>query len=344
MPNVPPMSSVKEIRIRPLGALLLCFALGAAACGGDDSSNGSNGTNGTNGVNGTNGTQPEDDVPDRVSYVDTLVIPEVNNGTPACCIDFGDRSKNPGVDNAFASLADQLSGFADLQTTVDESLEDGSQILLLNHVGLVDENDGFRLEGLLGEFAGATTYTEASAGTGTFTIDPSSFVGGEALISMQGDMEGGAMTAGPDDFVLSLPLGDVTITINVSEALLTGDATLDSETQVSYINGELSGYLLVDEIFNGLNAYLDAECECLGLDGDVFVQDGETLEWSANCAEDAGTCTESGCENIGTGLACGLLPTIMQSVADIDTNNDTQRYEGLSVGLQFTGQTATIVE
>jgi hypothetical protein len=290
---------------------LLCtlLAAGALACGSDGSSADVDG--GSGGDGGGGGGNPDasiDDVPDRLSYIDTLTIPSVSGQEPSCCYDFGEISKNgTGTDdNALAIIANNpLLEFAgiDFQQVLDDTLENGDQVLLLNHVGLTGPDDSFRMDGLQGDFAEGTTYTEASAGV-------------------------------------------TTLTATVKEARISGAATL-SETAASYTGGELSGYILVDELFAGLNAYA-ATCTCLGLSGDLFAKGPDGL-WDSDCVANAATlCAEEpDCATIAgsevfEGQACPLVPDLIQNNADIDLNDDPAVYEGLSVGFEWTGQNAAI--
>ncbi|MBT8495273.1 MAG: hypothetical protein KJO07_19660, partial [Deltaproteobacteria bacterium] len=200
---------------------LLCTLLAASAlaCGSDGSSADVDG--GSGGDGGGGGGNPDasiDDVPDRLSYIDTLTIPSVSGQEPSCCYDFGEISKNgTGTDdNALAIIANNpLLEFAgiDFQQVLDDTLENGDQVLLLNHVGLTGPDDSFRMDGLQGDFAEGTTYTEASAGTGSFVIDPSSYDGnGDALISLTGGLTGTDMAVGPGDFAFEIPFGVTTLT------------------------------------------------------------------------------------------------------------------------------------
>jgi hypothetical protein len=41
---------------------------------------------------------------------------------------------------------------------------------------------------------------------------------------------------------------------------------------------------------------------------------------------------------------CGILPTILQNQADIDLNSNSDVYEAMSVGLEFTGVNGSILD
>ncbi|MBT8492878.1 MAG: hypothetical protein KJO07_07435, partial [Deltaproteobacteria bacterium] len=117
------------------------------------------------------------------SYISTITIPELDDGDPTCCFDFGSRSKNEGIDNAYAVFVQTVTEFVNLfnvQQEYDELLDrapqDGPLVWLIDHRGLaVGQSDQFRMAFLYGAMEGDTTQPDARAGTGTFTISSRSF-------------------------------------------------------------------------------------------------------------------------------------------------------------------------
>jgi hypothetical protein len=338
---------------RPLSAL--AFASLIAACGGSDDNGGGGGVDAGNGNGNGNGNgEPADS---RITYVSELTLPSVSGGVPTCCKDFGELSKakieddRDVFDNAFAQLASAVSLFGiNMQEAIDGQLEDGRLAILFEHVDLRSENDSFRLDGFFGAFAGATTYAEASAGQGSFTIDANSYDGsGNPLIRFNGaTMQNGSLSAGPAVVGASFPVAGGALALQVHGAEVTGEATL-SEGGVSYVNGTIAGYILLDDLFGAANDFLNSEaCSCLNLGGrDVFVKDGE--EWDPECLseaeQDAQTCEEdSGCLTLASGLICNALPATIENEADIRTDANSSFYQGLSVGWGFSGVPATIVD
>jgi len=301
----------------------------------------------------TDPNQPGETVAARATYVSELRIPGMQGDVPGCCIDFGKRSRDfiedgtENPDNAFARLAGLVGAFVDFQAVLDGGIEDGKQVVLLNHVGLADSGGAFRLEALLGEFDGATDFDIASGGDGTFKVKAESYKSGKAVISMPGKMEDLEMTAGPSDFSLRMPIGDALVAVNLKETKLTGAAAFDADG-ISYVDGTIGGYALVDDFFTGLNAYVAENCSCLGT-SNLFTKSGN--KWAGNCVADAATkcADEDSCAAIGgdalfDGQACPLLADMLQNTADVDTNNDPSVYEGISVGLEWVGVPATIAK
>jgi len=300
-----------------------------------------------------------------VSYLNTVQIPGVDgSGVPTCCKDFGTISKDyiqsgtNEIDNALARLANQLIGIGvDLGAIVSTSVQDGSLVILLDHQALDAGSlpDDFALVQLQGSFDAGTTYTEANAGTGEFLVSRSSFVGttGEPQnYYFPASMGTPAMSAGPFTFSLTLPLGFVTLDLQAFEAEIAGDHGVISVSGIPYSNGEISAYILVDDIFSAINALLNSsQCSCLGLTGSVYNQQPDGT-WSATCVSTAGKCTLPGeevCKTLaGNNLlgtpqeVCLVLPSVLQNQADLDLNSDPTRYEGMSIGLQFTGTTAAV--
>lgn len=342
----------RRTTLHPLVPLLSAAAL--AACGGGDGGPGSGPDGGPGGGGGGIDASIED-VDDRTTYVDTLAIPALDGETPTCCHDFGEISRDSiedgtdNPDNALAVIANNplVSLALDFQQVLDDTLESGSQVILLNHVGLIGPDDTFRMEGLTGSFAEGTTYQEASAGTGSFVVDAAAYDGsGSALIALTGSISAGFVDAGPSDFTFQLPFGDIAIPATVKEARISGEASL-TDTGVAYESGELSGYILTDELFGALNTFATS-CTCLGLDGDLFTPDqqgryqGNCVEGASDLCPDDPNCATMAGTDIFAGEACSLIPDLIQNNADINLEGDATLYEGLSVGFQWTGKNASL--
>lgn len=318
-----------------------------------------------------------------VTYVATLEIPALDaNDVPECCRDFGEISRDyveavadgleptNEIDNALAGLADSIQGIApdfSLQDTLDEQIMSGSLALLFDHRefnGMATDDDNFVLVGLLGSFADPTTYAEASAGTGTFNINPASFVsGGEPLIKFNpAIMASGEMSAGPSTFQLTFPLGFANLDVAVSDTLIAGTASVEANG-VSYTSGTLSGYVEIEELIAAINALMASpDCECLGLgDTPLYEYDASTGEITDNCVDqntantECETMDEEICRTLGGGTVegvpiplCGALPGFVTAVADIDVDGDCATdpegcaFEALSLGLRWTGVPGTI--
>jgi hypothetical protein len=310
-------------------------------------------------------TDPNDYVPGPISYINSLTVPAVVSGVPTCCKDFGTISKDyivsgtNNMDNALAVLAGSLGAFGvDLQQLLTDAITGGSLVVLLDHQDLAYSSlpdPYFALVQLLGEFDVGTTFVEANAGTGEFLIDPASFLpaSGEPVNwYFPADMQATTMSAGPFTLSLSLPLGFVTLDVQAFGAEVDGVHGAITAAGVPYTSGTLAGYILVDDIFAVINALIDSpQCDCLGLSSSVYTEQPNGT-WTGSCVTTAGLCTlpdEEICKTLaGNSLfasppeVCLVLPSVLQSQADIDLNSNSTVYEGLSLGLQLTGATGTI--
>ncbi len=306
-----------------------------------------------------------DYTPGLVSYVDTVSLPPAPGGVPSCCRDFGTSSKdfieggtnNP--DNALALLIGTIAGFGfDVQVFLDDAVQSGSLTLLLDHQDIVTDvlPDEFALVALFGSFDAGTSYVEAAGGTGEFIASLASFLGGTgtpATVFFPGsfDLAPDGMTAGPAGFSFPLPFGGINLELPISDVLVEGIPTVGSG--ISYADGQLSGFMQVDSFFAGLNAILDSStCDCLGHASSIYTQNPSGI-WSGACSSTAASlCTdpsESICVTLGGNQVladppqvCAVLPTIIQDAADLDLNDDPSRYEGFTVGLQFTAVPGTL--
>lgn len=329
----------------------------AAGCGGDDNGDGivDAGDNGNgNGIvdAGDNGIDAGDngDVEDNLfTYVDTVVIPELDgDDDPTCCRDISDDGE---IDNAYSELVASLADppfEIDFQDTLDEQLDDGRLILLGEHAGLEGTSGAFTLNALRGNFADGTDREDAENGDGVFEVDDLSFDDqGEPRISFAAEVDEGELSASDESVVLLLPIADNALPFITRDVIVTADADV-SEDAASYTSGEFSGYFLVDELFEMFNDFVTGEsCECLGLgDGDdVFEKDGD--DWAAGdrCVEDASASCDAEGEGLCAALAgedalCEALPTVIPNSADLDIDGD----EALSVGFEWSGVSAEVVE
>lgn len=288
---------------------------------------------------------------DRVSYIWSFGVPAVNGGVAECCEDFGAISATPGqIDNSFAVLNDTLSGFGvgiDFQAALDDAIGNGDLAFLLDHRELdgSDDADGFLLSWLDGGFAAGTTWASASTGTGVFDVRASSFVSGTgepARVMNRADMTGSVMSGGPISIDVILPFGAAAIYVPVQSMNATASANVTVDS-VTYSQGELSGYILEDDVFDGLNDLASSPaCTCLGLNGGELYSKTNG-RWAGNCDSGApAKCpnsSEYACRVIaGTSLqdggVCTLLPGIVQNSADIELSGDDD-YDALSIGLTW---------
>ncbi len=304
-------------------------------------------------------TRPEDYEASLLTYIHDLKKPAKVGITYACCRDFGAISRDKieeqrdDIDNAVASFFDALSLLTsiDLQQQIDDNLASGNLLILFDHWGYAAPDTPFFLPRLEGAFAGTTTYAEAAAGNGTFTLDRESFLPGtgtpkdvlDATISSLGEMH-----ATGDGFRITLGLYGAPLTMTVHDPVL--DATADeTSTTIAYRRGKMSGFITVQDFFDALNGYVAKQCACLGLSGPLFSQAADGT-WSGACVTDAASlCTAAGesfCVTIGDDDplgSCTLTPQILPDAADIDLDGDPTTFEALSMGFTWASQPARAV-
>ena len=273
-----------------------------------------------------------------------MVIGGISESVPECGFDLDGQQANgdPDKDNGLGSLAGGLGsllGDIDLETILDDTIASGSLIILLEWVGYDgDDDDEFTVNGFYGEPEDAATwdYASAAAGNGAFTVDPSSFdaASGYPTISFPGKTTGDQMLAGPSDFGLIIPLGDISLAVTVSDTQLAGTVATDA-TGVSITNGELGGAVKIEELVAAINAYIETECSCLGLEsGSSLISYVDDLtKPSCNTPDPANsTCTADQ-------DTCGMITQFCSAIflvlaGDIDSNgNGETKYDALSVGV-----------
>ena len=313
---------------------------------------------------------PEDYAAQTVSYVKTLQLPIEVDGSAECCHDFGDISRNAGVDNALAELllSPAITKFFDVNIALEQSVVSGGIAILFDHRELdgFDDPDNFILVPLQGDFEGTTNYASAAAGEGTFTIDTTSFlslVGEPASVFNPAMMIDHDVEGGPTTYLFKLTLAGATLELPMRDARIKGRAEtwLTNPTQFEYVEttpitttyqSSISGYVELDDFRQAINSFFVSECGCLGLTQELYGPDaGNGTGWSdpqcMSLAEAEALCpnasgNETGCVALVDDLVCGILPLYLAAGQDINTDDDPQ-YEALSVGLTFTAVPAQVV-
>ncbi|MCK5691021.1 hypothetical protein KAI87_17190, partial [Myxococcota bacterium] len=208
--------------------------------------------------------RPAEYVGSQLSYIKSFTFPETDgDGAYTCCRDFDDDEVN---DNGWVSMANALEGMTgiDTQADIDEMMSNGEIVYLLDHLGLEDSAATFTLAKLDADFASGTTYTEAAAGNGHFIIRPETFVAetGEPLdIFGNASLSSDLLSATGERFGLISIFGDIVLTLPLRDVLITATQTTPS----AYIEGELSGIILLSDFYEALNQEAASEeCACLG--------------------------------------------------------------------------------
>jgi len=302
----------------------------------------------------------DDYIPGIGSYVATLTVPSVAGDIPSCCYDFQAKSKNEGVDNGYAKFVQYVGGLVsnslDVQSIIDDLLDDGDLIWLFDHRGIrIDRTDQFTLALLYGRFEGSTTVIEAQAGDGTFDIRRSSFVGGTGTPKSYFDgttfnKSLSTVLTGARNIVVPFPVFGGFVEVPLRDARITGTATATRDG-VTYTRGELSGYIVEDDFYAALNATLAAQCGCISGDLPIFSKSGDN--WTSSCpnGNDVATACDADDERICIGIAsspansgaCSLWTFISANQLDIDSDGDSE-YDAMSFGLEFTAEEAVLID
>ncbi len=283
------------------------------------------------------------------SYVTSLGIADEN-----CCVDFdGDGEPNNGL----GGLIGGLGGIAnmdrdDVNELIQESIDDGSISIVLEHQGLEEFEAG-------AEFDINFLFAEDVDG-GMATIDPASFEAGTHPLAQIPNAEisdDDVVTAGPGTVFLSLDIGaltggevDLDLELTISSALVEAEASLDGDLEdgVTLENGTIGGLLLLEDLATIINDFA-ADCECLGNPDEVLTIDDVDGSVQADCAfdlpegsDDAPKACEDNDEEICAllGEFCGFVG-IVNSFADVDTNNNNNT-DAISVGLEFDAEGVSI--
>lgn len=263
-----------------------------------------------------------------------------------CCVDFtGDGDPN----NVLPQIIDIAGDVDDVNEGIQDSIDDGELILVLEHDGLLELTPGaeFDINFLIG-----SEVTE----DGVY-IDETSFDGGTHPHAQVPDaelIENGAdfiVEAGPGSMVLSLDLGALTagaieldLDLRISNATIVADvdaAASSISDGIALRNGEIGGVLLVEDLVGALNDF-GQTCTCLADDPDTATEGPDAIAdvnpdtGAVSCAlddPDWSTCT--GDQELCGTLAenCDMLSLIGLAL-DIDTNNNGIE-DAFSVGLRF---------
>lgn len=302
---------------------------------------------------------PDDYVGAITGYAYDMSFPEIIDGVAQCCKDFGSISRDniengtDNVDNALARLAVSLGDTYDFQQQLNDAVESGDLVLLVDHRELDGDPDDFVLTVPFGTFAMGTNYNKARAGNGEFIVLRDSFVEGTGRpenVFNPSSVAGGETAAGPSDLTMWLPMSTTMLPLPVSAAEITGSVQFDADG-ASYVNAKISGYFLLGDLWDTINEILQRpECACLGLTGPVYVEIAPGL-WDGYCLDDAeirctgaeeGVCVTFADTDLADGI-CGVGPAIFGAMADIDLDGDPDIYEALSVGFIWNAVPAKIV-
>jgi hypothetical protein len=231
------------------------------------------------------------------------------------------------ADNALGALLNDLGtllGDADLNAQLAESIEEGSLSLGATWPsfadGLADSGDAD-----IHMFA-LVDPDDNPATTDEYLADRESFIEGtqSPIIQFNGaSVSGGALTAGPSNFNLTVPLGEIALNVTISEAEIEGNLSEDAGG-IAASGVTLAGVLSLENLIDALNAFLQSgQCTCLGLEGPLI-----DLSLGAGPQACVGQFDDSTCADEGQDLcatiagACILAVPVIAGQTDIDLDGD----------------------
>lgn len=342
---------------RPTLLLLLCGALGLAACGGGDDSDDGGATDNTDDGStddgstddgGDDGATVNPDGEDNTYVISELTVPANANEADAIALDIdGDGD----TENALGGLLGTISSFVgDIPAVVQEQVDTGGIILLAN----LKATDLTAADGVgLYVYLGANPNPPACAsekdtecglhlqGDATFEISPDSPT--DAVIV--GSNAGGAFTGGPGEVTIELSLSALAepLTITLVSAQSTVDVSADALT-----GGKLGGAITIDSINNDLlpavavvieGILADEKCD-IGAAPDCCPEGstGRTILMllDEGFAEGTNDCVISGEELAENALVSSTIGT-----PDVDLDPAIEGNDAISLGVGFSAVPGT---
>lgn len=275
------------------------------------------------------------------SYTTTFKIADED-----CCFNL-DGNEDDEVTNQLGFLLGFLEGtFDDPNESIQDTIEEGSLVLLFEHDGLTDLESGepYNLNVWLGEPVDSPDPTVG------FYVDPLSIDQGsfpQASLP-NAKIENGVLTAGPGTVNVSIALPgilDVPLDLQISMAQIEAKVDMDQSSVEDGVfiadenealqGGKLGGVIRLTEVVNAVNGFADT-CGCIDFEDDFLVYDEDLPEDGVACT----TIKENNCdkdeEAVCHGLpqACTAIGTIGKMITDVDTNGDGS-YDSTSVGITF---------
>lgn len=236
--------------------------------------------------------------------IDTEPGGQCGNASPA---DFTAPDGREGIDNALAGILGALSAaVGDVSAQIDEAIDGGSVILLMETDGLDNENDdSLTLNMYLGELPCDDTCADTGnciqAGK-TFDINDDSFMAGtqNPVISVNATAtalaNGTQIGGGPTNIGLNLPISDdLNLNLNIREANLRFDRAEDG---ASLSNGIIGGSLAREELREAIIAIPDLG-SLAGL-----------AEMVLNSYTDMPPIVEGDCTSISVGVSFGAVNAV----------------------------------
>lgn len=293
------------------------------------------------------------------TFLTTFSFPDVAHDD-LCCRDFGDISRDfikngtNNADNALAAMDAVLSvasnGKVDLVGPINTAIRVGRYVPLLDHVDIPSTSGNYQLAYFGGAPADGTTYDIAKTGDGEFLLGPEYFDGDSGkpkLLFGSAAVSAGTLTASEGHFEIPLPVLWGRVLLDVQRVQLTADVAI-VDGGVTLTNGEMSGFIKVDDWFKAYNQVVNEKCGCAALTSDVYGRGPDG--WEEHCLDTPqGTCADADAVTCGVlllssikdGGICKGMFNAVAAAADLNFDDNDQTYEALSVGMRFSGVQAT---
>jgi len=302
-------------------AAACAFPLSLAACGGSDSNT---------------DTQP---VPEGSHYgyvISGVTVPTSDQVRGQISLDLGSMTseKLDGVpDNKLAGLFTLLSAGVDVQAAVNQAVNTGGILLLVDFqtTDLANTSKaGFSVKVAASATpAPCTDLTDMVCrhhldGHGMFTVDTSASADGY----VSGKIVGGAFTGGPGDVTLQLSLGAAPITLNLLRARI--QATI---SPTGIMNANIGGLLSQSEITTGLVPVVQTQANAL-----LTTSCTPVAGHPCNCVGAAAQLIIAADTNFDCQLSSDEIlafPAVKAALApDVCTTNACTTPDGVSIGVQ----------
>ncbi len=298
------------------------------------------------------------------TIVNELVIataPDANTGDPGCCCDYNEDGT---IDNAVAGLIANVGSMADLSLEdlnlmVAEELGKGTIIVLFEMIGLtnMDATDYFDMNFFLGADADDDA-TNNFDGDAEFMVMAESLDENlDPLIKFEGaslDEDGVLNAPGADgdfgQFIIPIDVPDYGVSLQLTIDGVRLQAELaQTDDMYEMANGTLCGYVTAAQIFGALNSFIEGNCDCLNIDGDAIIDNGDGT-YTCGTPTATPTCDPDDPDTGEMQEICNYVTqycttslTLIPMFLDVDVDGDGDG-DGISLGATFGATSAVIVE
>jgi hypothetical protein len=277
-----------------------------------------------------------------------------------CCANFdNDTGDDSGLGDLIGFLEDMdLLGVSDFNAEViAPQIKNGTIVFMFEYAYWSNavQDPALEMNLIFGQDTDAD-FAPNLAGTGDFLINPESLdTNGEPKSDFPAArVTNSRLSVSGGSAPMLLPVGaDLVETrvdgLQIEADVISGPADLHAGGRVELINGEIAGYVTLEEMFSSLNT-VAANCACLST-APLYVESGQD-SWSCRATQaDKTACASSSsmCQVLATPNTppdalqnCSIIKTVVQSNADVNLDDDNAK-EALSLGATFEAVGASIV-